>query len=83
MNTHEIKSLFRLLSKNPTPTDDEAFRKIMRHVGRDISVKALSDKFGVNRTTVSRWVNGKSVPHAASRLRIYTWLRSQANALLS
>lgn len=82
MEFFEIQLLDILLSENPNKDDDKAFRAIMKCVGHDITIKSVADKFGVNRSTVNRWVNGQSVPHPAARPRIYTWLRSQVKKLL-
>lgn len=37
----------------------------------------LTDQFGATRGTISRWISGKSLPHALVRPMIIDWIREQ------
>lgn len=51
-----------------------------------IDCKSLAEKFGVNKGTISRWANKKTLPHPMVRPVIVEWVREQVknnlNALL-
>lgn len=42
-----------------------------------VSINKFAERMGVHRTTVSRWINGHSIPNLAMRKRIaeYTGLK--------
>lgn len=45
--------------------------------------RELGQKFGVSRSQVNRWKNGRSLPGQASRKTVYSVLKNRATRLLS
>ncbi len=69
--------------KAPATSDDEIFHMILGQLESISNVGELARKFGMSRSTISRWKNGHSVPHPALRPRIYRWLRSCVQARIN
>ena len=60
--------------------NDEKFRAIIcacRYV-LEMSDAEIGDALHVSRPTVSRWINGKSIPHPMMRKPIFDWIGAQA-----
>jgi transcriptional regulator with XRE-family HTH domain len=74
-----VRILAQRLS-SPDSSDDEIFRAIMSDFELVTSAGEFARKYGMSRSTISRWRSGHSVPHPALRPRIYQWLRKLANA---
>jgi len=56
---------------------DESFAAIVtsgidRH---GVKVEALCDRFGLNRSTVSRWKSGRSAPQPFARPAVVNWIK--------
>ena len=65
----------------PDPLDEEAFRIEMALVDSEADVAAFAAAFGVARTTVRGWRDGRYAPHPSLRSSYCTWLRGRAAEL--
>lgn len=56
---------------------DEAFAAIARSAIEEYGVgaEALCNRFGINRSTLSRWKNGKTAPQSFARPSIVNWMK--------
>jgi hypothetical protein len=45
-----------------------------------VALDRLCDRFAVNKSTVSRWKNGKSAPHPFARPIVVDWIKSDIAA---
>ena len=59
---------------SPEPRDDQIFRAIMADFELVTSASDFAVKYGMSRSTISRWKSGETVPHPALRPRIYQWM---------
>ena len=61
-------------------TNDDKFRTIIGacRYTLEMSDQEIGDALHVSRPTVSRWINGKSVPHPVMRKPIFDWISAQA-----
>jgi len=75
----QVRALAQRLS-SPNSSDDETFHAIMTDFELVTNPGEFRGKYGMSRSTISRWRSGHSVPHPALRPRIYQWLRKLANA---
>ena len=75
----QVCALAQRLS-SPDSSDDETFRAIMANFELVTNAGEFARKYGMSRSTISRWKSGHTVPHPALRPRIYQWLRKLANA---
>jgi hypothetical protein len=78
-----LEELQRVLAK-ANAHDAELFREIII-VAPDLlhlPLKALADEFGVSPASITRWRQGKNVPHATVRKMLYSWMNKRvANVL--
>ena len=57
-----------------------AFQKVMFHAvtNFEITQGEISTRFGLSRGTISKWMNGKAVPHPMVRRLVVDWIAEQA-----
>jgi DNA-binding XRE family transcriptional regulator len=78
----DTRVLLRNLS-SPDLNDDAKFLDIVRDFRLVADSGDFARKFGMSRSTITRWENGETVPHPALRPRIFGWLRKRAVAKIA
>src|SRR5882672_5566069 len=85
MNTLDLDRVRALAARlsNPDVNDDGLFQAVVADYELVTNTAEFARKYGMSRSTISRWKGGHSVPHPALRPRIYQWLRKLANMELA
>jgi len=73
----KTQSEFFALLEKEDPTQNETFQRAIEFAVKrlDLPPTAIMDEFTVTRGTVSRWINGKSLPHPMMRPVIISWVK--------
>lgn len=84
MDTMELEALVAQF-KDADVKDDARFSELFSKAYRLLFLadKELAAKFGVSRSTITRWRNGTTTPHSAMRKPIYSFLVSKTNGRIA
>jgi len=72
------KTEFCALLNEVDSANDNNFQVAVQYAVKhcDLTPEAFMDQFGISRGTVSRWINGKSLPHPMMRPVIISWIQN-------
>lgn len=74
-----LKRLLEVLRESVNCDDDDRFIQVLRLSASllNLSDQDISDKLTVSRPTITRWLQGKNLPHPAMRPLVISVLKKQ------